>query len=146
MFPYGLQNHTWCRLPTIAPASEAGNLGTGMMRTVVDTGQWRSGFPEALAHPAGYILKCLFIVVSVRDTGLVGHYDQLISRHMKAAASSQDAGNELKVGYAMDIPGIDVDHTIAIQENGRCSGDRCHGPLNSRRARSKSSGTPISIK
>src|ERR1700730_8849351 len=104
MFSHSLRNHTWCRFPTVALASEAGNRGAGMMWTVVDTGQWRSGFPKALAHPASYFFKCPFIVVSVRDPGLVSHHNQLIPCQVKAATGSQDPGNELKVGHAVDIP------------------------------------------
>jgi hypothetical protein len=117
-----------------------------MMWTVVDSGQWCSGFPKAFAHPAGYFFKCPFIVVSMRDSGLVSHYNQLIPRSVQATASAQDTGDELKISYAVHIPRIDVDHAVSIQESGPHSGDRCHEGLKSRRARSKSSGTPMSIK
>src|ERR1700722_3790591 len=141
-----LRDHPGGRLSAIALARVAGNLSIRMMRAIVNTGQWCSRFGEALAHPGGDIVKSAFVEIAMGDPCLVGYHDQLIACGMQGTACLQDARNEMKILDPVDVPSILIYHTVSVQECGRHAAVGSHGQLNSRRARSKSSGTPISMK
>ncbi len=85
---------------------------------------------QVSAQPRAVCMVIVFRVVTASDSGLVRHDHQRIPEGARSQAEANDAWHELRILGAMDVTVIDVDDTIAIQEQGgpqRLGGGECHG-------------------
>ena len=102
-------------------------------RAVLDTGDRHAFAHEPCRHPVHQVVKLLRRVEPARDAGLVGDdHDRQVQPH-GGAAEIENAGDEFDPVRPVDVTAVDVDDTVAIEEQAAArekgNGHACLGIL-----------------
>ena len=86
------------------------------MRTPVRGQQRRPALGEARVHPRGVFKEHCLVVVPATDPRLIGDHDHQIATRMRLSDEFEHTRHPVCQGGCMHVSVIDVDDTIAIQE------------------------------
>ena len=90
-----------------------------MKRTKVDLVDRSSLNSKDTAHPFSEIEKIPFCVITPGYACLIGNDEDQVTQFFGAATQFKDTLDELELILCADISVIDIDHTIAVKEQGR---------------------------
>ena len=101
----------------------------GMERAVLEAVDVSTFRPELVAHPVVQALDRFLVVVAVGDAGLVGDDEGVVAAIVGPADRLARAVDPVEVVAAMHVPGVLVQHAVAIEEDCRPPDDVGHHRL-----------------
>jgi hypothetical protein len=74
---------------------------------------------EHVNHPLGQPIEVIFGVVAAPNPRLVRDDDEEMAGGLGGSAEVEDAVDESEVGRRVNVVALDVDHAVAVEEDGR---------------------------
>ncbi len=118
MLARSAQEHAGIRLAVLGLGAVFADAVFRVRGAVIDVEYRHALGLEACAHPGCKGLELFLGELSAADAGLVGDDDDVEAAHDRVPAQVEDARHELEPLGRVDVTVIDVDHAVAVEEDG----------------------------
>src|SRR5262245_5583554 len=114
---HGLQYHARVGLAPRMIATVLADAMEGVIRAVVHASDRRVFRFKAFTHPSRQVLICALVEMATSYAGLVGAGNDRPAQLVGPKAGQfENSRNELELVRPMDVPTVNIDHTVAVKK------------------------------